>query len=177
MTKKIQIVGGIVPQSNWNQTDESQADYIKNKPEEVEGHLVNFSYNENGDPGIVYKSDSETVVFRGLTSAVHDFTDVRIFASNNDMLPYLRILARCNSDSASGSTVDGIALTTDYMDIEVSEIGFSVHTVGTGVCITVPGHHSVGLVNSRYLSELETDIYELQQKANELQQSVTWKNI
>lgn len=34
-TKKIQIVGGIVPQPDWNQTDETKADYIKNKPEKA----------------------------------------------------------------------------------------------------------------------------------------------
>lgn len=31
-TKKLQIVGGIVPKSDWEQSDSTQADYIKNKP-------------------------------------------------------------------------------------------------------------------------------------------------
>lgn len=30
-TKRIQIIGGF-PQADWNQTDETQSDYIKNKP-------------------------------------------------------------------------------------------------------------------------------------------------
>lgn len=30
-TKKIQVIGGF-PQSDWNQTDDTQMDYIKNKP-------------------------------------------------------------------------------------------------------------------------------------------------
>ena len=32
-TKKLQIVGTVVPQSNWDQTDSTATDYIKNKPE------------------------------------------------------------------------------------------------------------------------------------------------
>lgn len=32
-TKKIQVIGSMVPQSDWAQTDESKVDYIKNKPE------------------------------------------------------------------------------------------------------------------------------------------------
>ena len=31
MTKRIQILGGF-PKSDWNQTDETKTDYIKNKP-------------------------------------------------------------------------------------------------------------------------------------------------
>lgn len=31
-SKTIQIVGGIVPQPDWNQTDETKADFVKNKP-------------------------------------------------------------------------------------------------------------------------------------------------
>lgn len=31
-TKKLQILGGF-PQSDWNQTDETASDYIKNKPD------------------------------------------------------------------------------------------------------------------------------------------------
>lgn len=32
-SKKIQIVGLDIPQADWNQTDETQLDYIKNKPD------------------------------------------------------------------------------------------------------------------------------------------------
>ena len=32
-TKKIQILGSMVPQSDWAQTDETKIDYVKNKPE------------------------------------------------------------------------------------------------------------------------------------------------
>jgi hypothetical protein len=35
-TKKLQIVGSMIPQSDWNQTDKTKADYIKNKPEQVD---------------------------------------------------------------------------------------------------------------------------------------------
>ncbi|MBQ8722643.1 MAG: hypothetical protein IJY67_10970, partial [Paludibacteraceae bacterium] len=34
MSKKLQLVGAIkIPQSDWNQTDDTKNDYIKNKPE------------------------------------------------------------------------------------------------------------------------------------------------
>lgn len=34
MSKKLQIVGALkIPQSDWNQTDDTQMDYIKNKPD------------------------------------------------------------------------------------------------------------------------------------------------
>lgn len=32
MTKKIQVIGSIVPQADFNQTDSTKSDYIKNKP-------------------------------------------------------------------------------------------------------------------------------------------------
>ena len=33
-TKKLQIIDSIVKQVDWNQTDETQKDFIKNKPDE-----------------------------------------------------------------------------------------------------------------------------------------------
>lgn len=35
-TKKLQILDSITKQADWNQTDETQKDYIKNKPNEAE---------------------------------------------------------------------------------------------------------------------------------------------
>lgn len=43
-TKKLQIVGSIVPQSDYSQTDSTQPDYIKNKPE-VDTEVVEGSEN------------------------------------------------------------------------------------------------------------------------------------
>ena len=35
-TKKLQILDSVTKQADWNQTDETQKDYIKNKPDEVD---------------------------------------------------------------------------------------------------------------------------------------------
>ncbi len=43
-TKKLQIVGSMISQSDWNQTDETQADYIKNKPQ-IDNELTEGSEN------------------------------------------------------------------------------------------------------------------------------------
>lgn len=42
MSKKLQIVGGFnIPQPDWNQTDETKSDYIKNKPTEITDDYIN----------------------------------------------------------------------------------------------------------------------------------------
>lgn len=43
-SKKIQIVGLVLPQSDWNQTDETQLDYIKNKPINVSAFTNDAGY-------------------------------------------------------------------------------------------------------------------------------------
>lgn len=48
MSKKIQIVGLDIPQSDWNQTDETKLDYIKNKPETVTTEQVREIISESG---------------------------------------------------------------------------------------------------------------------------------
>lgn len=42
-TQKIQILNGasIIPNPDWNQTDETKADFIKNKPAEVTDEHIN----------------------------------------------------------------------------------------------------------------------------------------
>lgn len=37
-TKRVQIIGGF-PQADWNQTDETKSDFIKNKPSSI-GEVV-----------------------------------------------------------------------------------------------------------------------------------------
>lgn len=62
-TKKIQIVGSIVPQPDWNQTDETKADFIKNKPfgaEEVKLDYLTFPYSVDGIVVIGNKIGLET---------------------------------------------------------------------------------------------------------------------
>lgn len=44
MSKKIQIVGLDIPQADWNQTDETQLDYIKNKPD-----LITYDYFDSDE--------------------------------------------------------------------------------------------------------------------------------
>lgn len=52
-SKKLQIVGAIkVPQSDWNQTDENAADYIKNKPAGL-SEMVGATETVDGSGGTV----------------------------------------------------------------------------------------------------------------------------
>lgn len=39
-TKKLQIVDSITKQADWNQTDETQKDFIKNKPNEEDALAI-----------------------------------------------------------------------------------------------------------------------------------------
>lgn len=42
MTKRVQLISGL-PQSDWNQTDETKPDYIKNKPVIGEPALMDWT--------------------------------------------------------------------------------------------------------------------------------------
>lgn len=65
--KKLYITGGsIIPQSDWLQNDETQADYIKNKPEGL-SEMVGATETVDGSGGTVPapKSTDSTKFLRG----------------------------------------------------------------------------------------------------------------
>lgn len=84
-SKKIQIVGGIVPQTDWNQTDETKADYIKNKPfgAEVTETPVGELYADNGIlyDGIMYMYNHSLGMVIGETYTATAYTDDTVYGT------------------------------------------------------------------------------------------------
>ena len=71
MTKRVQLISGL-PQSDWNQTDETKPDYIKNKPvigepalmDWVKQYIIDFMETtvitiEEDDGGISYEINAK----------------------------------------------------------------------------------------------------------------------
>ena len=81
-SKKIQIVGLDIPQSDWNQTDETKLDYIKNKPDLTS--ISGFITENDVDKKIAELDVDDTAVAHQVVTTVSE-TDGKISVTRKQL--------------------------------------------------------------------------------------------
>ena len=126
-TKKLQIVGLDIPQSDWNQTDDTKLDYIKNKPT-LEG-LATETYVDNSI------SDNNTKVASAITNTISGGEQViQIY----DVSPLEhKCSCRLTSDVSTSRNIYKFDSSNMFLDDTYYPITYTINDNGT---ITVNGH-------------------------------------
>ena len=132
-TRRVQIIGGF-PQSDWNQTDETAVDYIKNKPDTLTGQ-EQADWNETDATLATYIQNKPFGENEDGTVTQIDNKYLPILESENDTY---KIKVEYLPDDISGANypiVDGVAELqpdTYYVFDEVDELSVTLVDIDDG---------------------------------------------
>lgn len=171
-------------QADWNQIDDTQASYIKNKPTVVEGGVYEWSYAENETfLGAEESSDGlELTIFA--TSVMPEVVVSDIWVNNRMAASFgmdsFEIYAKCQTDNNGyiewvtelGETVS-YPLTTEYQKFSSMETAvFSIRCTDIVTLSPVADLSKVGLISVRDLSGIYKHIHKLNNKIVELESTL-----
>ena len=157
-------------QADWNQTDTTQNDYIKNKPTVVEGGVYEWNYVENETSlGVEESSDGLEIIFAMSFAPEVIVSDIWVNNRKLDAsfgVEAFDIYAKCQTDNsgyiewttALGETVS-YPLTTKYQNFSSMETTvFSIRCTDIVTLSPVANPSKVGLASLKELSYIEKEL-------------------
>lgn len=161
-------------QADWNQTDTTQNDYIKNKPTHVTGGAYEWNYTEENSLGVLESPDGSNLTiytFDGMPEAVISNIWVIDRRSEGSFgAYYFDIYAKCETDGSGyiewttemGETFS-YPLTTEYQRFSSKETYmFSIRCTSTVTLSPIDDPSQAGLVSISELCGIHKDIYKIQ---------------